>query len=115
MVQAKAGQVEQALVTAKQMEERGMRPDTFTLNILLSACARAVPRNPFRAVAVRDMMTKQYGTSTSPIDRWPLLKRFPWVCPASTMMKGLQCLPLPVMKDEATVPVCQGLFSALDV
>lgn len=76
MVQAKAGQVEQALNTAKQMEERGMRPNTYTLNILLSACARAVPRNPFRAVAVRDMMTKQYGTSTSPVDRWPLLKRF---------------------------------------
>jgi pentatricopeptide repeat protein len=44
------------------MLEAGIRPNAETLNILISACARA--GQPFRAVSLKEEMARKHGVPT---------------------------------------------------
>ena len=57
--QAKAGLIEEAVATAALMQQQGITLATRTLNVLLSACARA--GQPHRAEALLEEMTARHG------------------------------------------------------
>ncbi len=56
-MQAKAGKAEEAIGTFKAMQQGGLPPTTWSLNILLSACART--RQPVRAKEIMEDLTSQ--------------------------------------------------------
>lgn len=61
--QAKAGLVEEAVATAARMQHQGITLATRTLNVLLSACARAGQTH--RAEALLEEMTAKHGKMAS--------------------------------------------------
>lgn len=68
-LQAKAGLLDEAMNTHERMKAQGLQPTTWTLNILVNACARA--KQPKKALELIERLQNSAGSTSSPATNNP--------------------------------------------